>query len=253
MNKKLIISTIIALIIIAVAGGFLLTREQDDAQDNSTTTTANTTTATTNQTDTTTQQSNATATEEMFSVDVWADNWFALYVNGTKVGEDSVPITTERSFNKETFTFTAARPLTIAIEAKDFKETDSGIEYIGQNNQQMGDGGLIAQFKDANGGIVAVTDATWATLVTHKAPLDKSCEKSADPDTECEFLVTATPTNWFSADYDVSGWTNAMVYSESAVSPKDGYNEVSWDSSAQLVWGTDLEQDNTILFRKTVN
>jgi hypothetical protein len=34
-----------------------------------------------------------------FQAEVWADNWFALYVNGKKVGEDSVPITTEKSFN----------------------------------------------------------------------------------------------------------------------------------------------------------
>ena len=66
-----------------------------------------------------------------FTVEVWADNWMAVYVNGELIGEDSVPITTERSFNSETFSFTASVPFTLAIEAKDFKETDSGIEYIG--------------------------------------------------------------------------------------------------------------------------
>ena len=65
-----------------------------------------------------------------FEAEVWADNWFALYVNGELVGEDSVPITTERSFNSETITFDADYPLTIAIEAKDFKEDDSGLENI---------------------------------------------------------------------------------------------------------------------------
>ena len=72
--------------------------------------------------------------EETFTIDVWADNWFALYVNSAKVGEDSVPITTERSFNKERFTFNATRPLSIGLHGKDFKETDSGIEYIGERN-----------------------------------------------------------------------------------------------------------------------
>ncbi|MCB1028405.1 MAG: hypothetical protein KDB24_11675, partial [Microthrixaceae bacterium] len=72
------------------------------------------------------------AATSSFSIDVWADNWAAVYVDGELVGEDSVPITTERSFNSETFTFEAAYPFTIAIEAKDFKETDSGIEYIGE-------------------------------------------------------------------------------------------------------------------------
>ena len=45
-----------------------------------------------------------------FVAEVWADNWFALYVNGELVGEDSTPITTERSFNAETITFTATYP-----------------------------------------------------------------------------------------------------------------------------------------------
>ena len=39
--------------------------------------------------------------------EVWADNWFAFYLGDTKVAEDSVPITTERSFNAETFVFDA--------------------------------------------------------------------------------------------------------------------------------------------------
>ena len=86
--------------------------------------------------------------ETMFTAEVWADNWFALYVNGELVGEDSVPITTERSFNAEVIEFSATYPLTIGIEAKDFKETDSGLEYIGTDRQQMGDGGIIAQITD---------------------------------------------------------------------------------------------------------
>ncbi|NBR94458.1 MAG: PEBP family protein, partial [Actinobacteria bacterium] len=27
-----------------------------------------------------------------FKAEIWADNWFALYINGKKVGEDSVSI-----------------------------------------------------------------------------------------------------------------------------------------------------------------
>ena len=37
-----------------------------------------------------------------FTAEIWADNWFAMYVNGKKVGEDSVPFATEKSFNSET-------------------------------------------------------------------------------------------------------------------------------------------------------
>lgn len=189
-----------------------------------------------------------------YTIDVWADNWSAVYVNGELIGEDSVPITTERSFNKETFAFEAAAPFTIAIEAKDFKETDSGIEYIGLNNQQMGDGGIIAQIINTDSGdVVAVTDATWQTLVVHRAPLNTDCERDDDPDTTCEFEITETPVGWTGADFDDSAWTSATEWSADAVGPKDGYEEIAWDSSAQLVWGTDLEVDNTVLLRTTVS
>lgn len=188
-----------------------------------------------------------------FKAEVWADNWFALYVNGELVGKDSVPITTERSFNAETITFTAAYPLTIAIEAKDFKETDSGLEYIGERNQQMGDGGIIAQITDlSTGKVVAVTNSGWQVLVIHRAPLNPDCEKAANPDTACRFEKTEAPAGWTSADFDASSWTPATEWTEAAVRPRGGYNEIPWDDAARLIWGSDLEVDNTILLRLTV-
>lgn len=188
-----------------------------------------------------------------FVAEVWADNWFALYANGELVGEDSVPITTERSFNAETITFEAASPLTLAVEAKDFKETDSGIEYIGEGNQQMGDGGFILQVKDAaTGEAVAVTDGHWSTLVIHRAPLDKECERSADPDAECDYESSEAPDGWAEPAFDDAAWTPATVWGEADVSPKDGYDQIVWVPDAALVWGTDLEVDNTVLFRFTV-
>lgn len=185
-----------------------------------------------------------------FVAEVWADNWFSLTVNGEFVGEDSVPITTERSFNSETFTFEATYPLTIAVEAKDFKETDSGLEYIGENNQQMGDGGLILQVTDeASGDVVGTTSSEWRTLVIHEAPLNKDCENSDDPDAECESRIVDTPDGWTEIDFDDSTWANATVWSADDVGPKDGYDEIGWSTSAELIWGTDLESDNTVLAR----
>ena len=189
-----------------------------------------------------------------FTAQVWADNWFALYVNGEPVGEDSVPITTERSFNAETIAFEASYPLTIAIEAKDFKETDSGIEYIGEGNQQMGDGGLIAQITDdSTGEIVAVTNSDWSSLVIHRAPLNVECERDPDPDSTCQSDSTEAPAGWAASDFDDSAWGPATQWSESDVQPKDGYDEISWDSSAALIWGSDLEVDNTILLRLVIS
>ena len=83
-----------------------------------------------------------------FEAHVWADNWFSLYINGKKVGEDSVPITTERSFNSERIIFKASYPLTIAVVAKDYTENASGLEYIGKPNQQIGDAGLALEISE---------------------------------------------------------------------------------------------------------
>jgi len=187
-----------------------------------------------------------------FTAEVWADNWFALYVNGKLVGEDSVPITAERSFNAETITFSATYPLTIAIEAKDFKETDSGIEYIGLPNQQMGDGGLVAQIADdSTGKMIAVTSGEWRALVIQRAPLNTGCEKDPDPETTCQFESFETPDQWTDASFDDSGWGTATEWSAADVGPKGGYDETTWDPLVALIWGSDLKVDNTVLLRFT--
>lgn len=189
------------------------------------------------------------ALAESLTADVWVDNWFAFYLNDEKVAEDSVPITTERSFNKESFSFEAERPFALNFIVKDFKENDTGLEYIGSQRQQMGDGGFIAQILDSSGNPVAVTNADWRCLVTHEAPLDKRCEKSRNPDADCGFTETAEPDGWTSVSFDDSDWPHATEHSAQEVGPKDGYDEVRWHSSAKIIWGPDLETNNTLLCR----
>ncbi len=185
--------------------------------------------------------------------EVWSDNWFSMYVDGELTIEDSVPITTERSFNQETFQFQADKPVQMAFVLKDFKENDTGLEYIGTNRQQMGDGGFIAQFTNtATNEVIAFSDSSWKCLVIHQAPLDKACEKEANPiagSGSCQFSTIAEPVGWKNADFDDSQWLSAHEYSASDVSPKDGYDQIKWDARAKLIWGTDLETDNTILCR----
>ena len=114
--------------------------------------------------------------------EVWADNWFAFYLGERLIIEDSTPLTTERSFNAEAFVFNADYPLQLNFVARDFKQDDTGLEYIGRRNQQMGDGGLIAQFTDVDTGeTLAITNAAWRCLVIHDAPLDRACEDEAEP------------------------------------------------------------------------
>ena len=237
---KLFRSTVLTFAIL----GFAACGSSTETSPTTTTTTLSTLDTESTSTIATTGQSST------FTAEVWADNWFSLYVNGELVGEDSVPITTERSFNAETITFTATYPLTIAMITKDYKETDSGLEYIGEANQQMGDGGFVAQFTDtATGDIIATTNRSWRGLVIQTAPLNSECEKSDDPNTECLFENLEEPSGWTSAGFDDSTWLTATVYTADEVGVKDGYNEINWDPAAELIWGSNLNTNNTILWR----
>jgi hypothetical protein len=193
---------------------------------------------------------------ETFSADVWADNWFEMRIGGAQVAEDSVPITTERSFNAESFAFEAERPFVIGLVAKDFKENDTGLEYIGTNRQQLGDGGVIVQISDAAGETVAVSNADWQCLVIHTAPLNKSCEGETNPvagEGACAFEAMEEPNGWDQTGFDATDWPQASEFSERDVSPKDGYARIEWVEDARLIWGPDLEQSNTVLCRLTVD
>lgn len=188
--------------------------------------------------------------------EVWADNWFAFYLNGKLVREDSVSITTERSFNLERFSFEFARPALFAFVMKDYTADDTGLEYIGTRRQQVGDGGLIAQFTDAkSGATVAVSDSTWRCLVIHDAPKDSGCARETNPKPgvgKCLFDRSEEPAGWKNQDFDDSKWTPASVYSEEEVRPKDGYFSVRWSPAARFIWGPNLKTNNTVLCRLTV-
>ena len=201
--------------------------------------------------------SDATSGSVTIKADVWVDNWFAFYLGDQLVKEDSVSITTERSFNKESFTFEATYPLQLNFIVKDYKANDTGLEYIGTDRQQMGDGGFIAQFTDvATCEVIAVTNADWKGVVIHKAPLDITCAKEANPiagQAPCTFTALDEPAGWKAPGFDEAAWSNAILYTTSQVDPKFGYYEVKWDPTANLIWGSDLKTDNTILYRLTVS
>ena len=91
--------------------------------------------------------------------------------------------------------------------------------------------------------------------VLHKAPLNKLCESESNPvagQGYCTFMSKEAPTNWLQSDFDDSNWAHATEHLASSVGPKDGYNYINWDSSAQFIWGEDLETDNTIICKTTI-
>lgn len=195
----------------------------------------------------------AASKEREFVAEVWADNWFALYVNGKKIGEDSIPITVERSFNSESISFSAKYPFQVGVLARDFTENRTGLEYIGTARQQIGDGGIIFQIRDKKSGlIVAASDTTWRALVIDKAPLNPDCVSSAQPLVDCKFHSIPIPKGWSQSRFDVTRWSRANIYSETEVGVKDGYFDFEWNDKAKLIWSSDLKLDNTILLVKTI-
>jgi hypothetical protein len=189
-----------------------------------------------------------------FKLEAWADNWFSVSLGETLLVEDSVSITTERSFNAEVFSFDATYPMTLNFVLKDYKANDTGLEYIGTDRQQMGDGGFIVQITDTTTNkVVAVSSAAWRCKVIHKAPTNTSCEKDSDPESTCLSEITAEPDGWMADDYDTSSWPTVTEYSEADVGAKDGYGEITWDASAKLIWSSDLETDNTLICKVTVS
>ncbi len=164
-----------------------------------------------------------------FKFEAWVDNWFTAYLGDKLIVEDSIPITTERSFNAETVVFDADYPLQLNFILKDFMENNTGLEYIGQRKQQMGDGGFIMQLTDMNSGeVVAVSDDNFRCKVIQKAPLDKSCARSSSPvagEPPCNFIALEQPSGWKMPGYDDRDWENASIYSSESVRPKGGYNQ----------------------------
>lgn len=185
--------------------------------------------------------------------DIWADNWFALYAGDKLIKEDSVAYDTERSFNAESFRFDIALPANLSIILKDFKENDTGLEYIGTSRQQIGDGGAKAQFFDTESDqLVAASGDSWQCITIHQAPIDKNCVHSSNPEQDCQAVIKTEPGDWKSGDFDARDWPNAIIHSLQAVRPRGGYDNISWRPEAKLIWTDDLEFDNTVLCRFTI-
>ena len=75
---------------------------------------------------------------------------------------------------------------------------------------------------------------------------------SKTPEEHCQNRIVPEPPDWKATTFDDSSWVEATVYSKDQVGVKGSYDSISWDSSAKLIWTSDLKVDNTILWRKTV-
>jgi len=163
---------------------------------------------------------------------MYADNWFALFVNGKQVAVDSIDFLPH---NVVAIDLLPEYPMTIAVLAKDNADPATGCEY----GRQIGDGGFILRFADGT-----VTDASWKAKCFFHGPIDRDV---AAPKVRSEPI----PKQWFAVDFDDSSWDQATEYTQERIDPKEPFFQHDF-SQARWIWTSDLDLDNTVILRKRV-
>ncbi|MBK1856210.1 hypothetical protein JO972_14670 [Verrucomicrobiaceae bacterium 5K15] len=164
---------------------------------------------------------------------VYADNWFKLYINGNLVAVDSISFIPH---NVVSVDILPEYPMTIAVMAKDNADPKTGLEY---NNSNIGDAGFILKFGDGT-----VTDASWKAKSFFRGPLNGKVQGATTQHWDI-------PKDWMVTDFDDSTWPQAVEHTEQAVDPKQPYYENDF-KGAKWIWTQDLALDNTVIFRKTI-
>ncbi len=170
---------------------------------------------------------------DTMKLNVYADNWFMLYVNGRLVAVDPIEFTPH---NVVSVDFLPEYPMTIAVLAKDNADPKTGLEY----GSSIGDGGFCLKFADGT-----VTDGRWKARNFFHGPLKGDTQAPSvrhDP----------LPANWWAVDFDDSKWTFAKEYTVQEVDPKQPYFDHDF-KDAKFIWSDDLALDNTVIFRTKVD
>lgn len=164
---------------------------------------------------------------------IYADNWFILYVNGELVAVDSIRFVPHNVISVDIL---PTYPMTIAVMARDNADPQTGMEYA---NSSIGDGGFILKFSDGT-----VTNAGWKAKKYSWGPIDG---KRHNPQVHDDPI----PENWFATSFDDHAWGNAKEYSEQEVDPKQPYYEYDF-KGAKFIWTDDPALDNTVIFRTRI-
>ena len=172
--------------------------------------------------------------DDTIKANMYADNWFILYINGELAAVDSIRFIPH---NVVSVDILPSYPMTIAVMAKDNADPKTGMEYA---NTNIGDGGFVLKFSDGT-----VTNATWKAKKFSWGPVDR---ETRNPRVE----NLAIPENWFAVDFDDSQWGFAKEYSEEQVGPKKPYFEHDFQG-AKFIWTDDIELDNMVIFRHVVS
>lgn len=208
----------------------------------------------------------------VFTVFVFADNYFEMYINGKPVGKDKVPFT---EFNSSIVRFKVKKPFTIAMKLVDWEENlGLGSEANRGTSYHPGDGGMVAVFKDENNKVVAITNKDWKAQTYYVAPIkdlscvtedgeirgSKNCDIADSNDGSAYYgLHWDLPLGWEKQTFDDSKWPNAFTYTNKTigVDNKKAYTnfiDIFDDSKndAEFIWSSNVVLDNEVLVRYTV-
>lgn len=163
---------------------------------------------------------------------IYADNWFAMYINGRLVAVDPIDFLPH---NVVEFDLLPEYPMTIAILAKDNADPDTGYEY----GDKIGDGGLILAFEDGT-----VSDAEWKARTFHCGPIH-------DEQAPAAVRSAPLPHRWYAPDFDDSAWSRASEYDAARIRPQSTFYDHDFGEAA-WIWSEDLELDNTVIFRTRI-
>lgn len=170
---------------------------------------------------------------DTIKANVYADNWFILYLNGELVAVDSIKFIPHNVVSVDVL---PTYPMTIAVMAKDNADPRTGMEYA---NTNIGDGGFVLKFGDGT-----VTNARWKAKRFSWGPIDRD---TRNPRVE----NIPIPENWYAVDFDDSAWGQAKEYTEAQIGPKQPFFEHDFQG-AKFIWSDDVELDNTVIFRHVV-
>lgn len=210
--------------------------------------------------------------EEVFTAYLFADNYFELYINGKLIAVDPVPFT---PFNSNVVRFKADRPLSIAVKMIDWEETlGLGMESNRGTKFHAGDGGLVAQFQDAGGKTVLITDNSWKAQTFYTAPIvdrrclvvdgatrdSSACDKQSVKDTASTSAAHwVIPEDWMKSGFDDSSWPAAVTFSNDTVGVDNKKSYTNFvdvfdaeGADAEFIWSSNLVLDNLVLLRATV-
>ena len=96
---------------------------------------------------------------DTIKANIYADNWFMLYINGKLVAVDPIDFLPH---NVVTLDILPEYPMTIAVLAMDNADPKTGCEY----GTRIGDGGFILKFADGT-----MTNARWRAKSFFTGPL----------------------------------------------------------------------------------